>query len=41
MTGYTAKAAIRGNFLAEAMEMMTKPFTINALADKLTQLTDA
>jgi len=40
MTGYTAKAAVRGNFLADGMEMMTKPFTINALADKLIQLTN-
>jgi CheY-like chemotaxis protein len=35
MTGYAENAAIAGGFLAPGMEMMTKPFAIDALADKI------
>jgi PAS domain S-box-containing protein len=35
ITGYAEKAAVRGDFLAEGMEMITKPFAIDALAAKI------
>ncbi|MEG3163379.1 PAS domain S-box protein [Sphingomonas sp. PB2P19] len=35
VTGYAENAAIRSGFLEEGMDMMTKPFAIDALATKL------
>ena len=40
MTGYAENAAIAGGFLAPGMEMMTKPFAIDALADKIKNIID-
>ena len=38
MTGYTAAAARRSEFLAEGMEMIAKPFDVDALAVKIRQM---
>jgi PAS domain S-box-containing protein len=38
MTGYTEKAGIRANFLVAGMEMIAKPFTIDALASKIREM---
>uniref|UniRef100_UPI0035CA881E PAS domain S-box protein n=1 Tax=uncultured Sphingomonas sp. TaxID=158754 RepID=UPI0035CA881E len=35
ITGYAQNAAVRGGFLDAGMEMMTKPFAVDALATKL------
>jgi PAS domain S-box-containing protein len=35
VTGYAEQAAVRSGFLGENMEMMTKPFAIDALAAKI------
>ncbi|WP_434386840.1 PAS domain-containing protein [Melittangium boletus] len=35
ITGYAEGAAVRGGFLAEGMEMITKPFAIEVLAERL------
>ena len=35
VTGYASKAAIKGEFLDEGMDMLAKPFTIDALAHKV------
>ncbi|RZA28520.1 MAG: response regulator [Proteobacteria bacterium] len=35
ITGYASKAAVKGEFLAEGMDMLAKPFTIDALAHKV------
>jgi signal transduction histidine kinase/CheY-like chemotaxis protein len=35
MTGYAENAAINGGFLDPGMELLTKPFAIDALADKI------
>jgi PAS domain S-box-containing protein len=35
ITGYASKAAVRSEFLAEGMDMLAKPFTIDALAHKV------
>ncbi|RYF51300.1 MAG: response regulator [Cytophagaceae bacterium] len=35
ITGYASKAAVKGEFLAEGMAMLAKPFTIDALAHKV------
>ena len=35
ITGYAQNAAVRGGFLGEDMDMLTKPFTIDSLASKL------
>jgi DNA-binding NtrC family response regulator len=35
VTGYANKAAIKGEFLGEGMDMLAKPFTIDALAHKV------
>ncbi|MDO9383873.1 MAG: PAS domain-containing protein [Hyphomicrobiaceae bacterium] len=40
MTGYAENAAIAGGFLAPGMEMMTKPFAIDALAGKIKSIID-
>jgi CheY-like chemotaxis protein len=38
MTGYAAAAARRSEFLAPGMEMIVKPFAIDALAAKIRQM---
>ena len=35
MTGYAEKAASREKFLAPGMEMISKPFTMDALAARI------
>jgi PAS domain S-box-containing protein len=35
ITGYANKATVRGEFLGEGMDMLSKPFTIDALAHKV------
>ena len=35
ITGYASKAAVKGEFLGEGMDMLAKPFTIDALAHKV------
>ena len=35
VTGYANKAENRGEFLGEGMDMLAKPFTIDALAHKV------
>jgi CheY-like chemotaxis protein len=35
ITGYASQAAVRGEFLAEGMDMLAKPFTIDTLAHKV------
>ena len=35
MTGYAAGAALAGGFLAPGMELITKPFTVQALASRI------
>jgi PAS domain S-box-containing protein len=38
MTGYTQAAAMRGGFLDPGMEMITKPFTVDALATRIREM---
>lgn len=38
MTGYAENAALASGFLDPGMEMMTKPFTMEALAEKIRQI---
>ena len=38
MTGYAAGAALAGGFLASGMELITKPFTIQALALRIREM---
>ena len=38
ITGYAGNAAVKGEFLGEGMEMLAKPFTIDALAHKVKSL---
>jgi PAS domain S-box-containing protein len=38
ITGYAQHAAVRGGFLAEGMEMMTKPFAVDAIAGKIREM---
>jgi CheY-like chemotaxis protein len=38
ITGYAQSAAVRGGFLEYGMDMMTKPFAIDALATKIQQM---
>jgi signal transduction histidine kinase/CheY-like chemotaxis protein len=40
VTGYAANAAVRGEFLAPGMDMLTKPFTLDALGNKIRQMLD-
>jgi CheY-like chemotaxis protein len=40
ITGYAAKARVQSHFLAPGMEMMTKPFDLDALAARIRQLID-
>ena len=41
ITGYAETAAVRGGFLAPGMEMMTKPFALDALGAKIRQLIES
>ncbi len=38
LTGYAAPASVRSEFLAQGMDMMTKPFEIDALAAKIKEM---
>ncbi len=38
VTGYAENAAVRGGFLAPGMEMLTKPFDLEALGTKIRQI---
>ena len=38
ITGYANKAGVKGEFLGEGMDMLAKPFTIDALADKVKEM---
>ena len=38
MTGYAERAAVRGEFLAPGMDMITKPFAIDALAGMIRRM---
>lgn len=38
VTGYAENAAVRGGFLEGGMEMMTKPFAVDALATKIREM---
>jgi PAS domain S-box-containing protein len=38
VTGYAASAAVRGNFLADGMDMISKPFAMNDLAAKIREM---
>ncbi len=38
ITGYAENAAVRGGFLAPGMEMVTKPFALDALAAKIREM---
>jgi PAS domain S-box-containing protein len=38
VTGYTEHATERGRFLAPGMQMITKPFTLDALANKIREM---
>jgi DNA-binding NtrC family response regulator len=35
ITGYAGNAAVKDEFLAEGMDLLAKPFTIDALAHKV------
>lgn len=38
ITGYASRAAVKSEFLAEGMDMLAKPFTIDSLAHKVTSM---
>lgn len=38
ITGYAPNAEVRGEFLAPGMDMLPKPFSIEALGTKVRQL---
>ncbi len=38
LTGYAAHAAVRADFLAQGMDLMTKPFELDALAAKIKEM---
>ena len=40
MTGYAEKAATRSGFLAPGMQLMTKPFAVDALGARIRELID-
>jgi PAS domain S-box-containing protein len=40
ITGYTEKAAVRSEFLGPQMQMMSKPFTVEALGAKIRQIVE-
>jgi hypothetical protein len=35
MTGYSAEAAVRGDFLEPGMDMLMKPFSLEDLTEKI------
>ena len=41
ITGYAEQAADRGDFLDQGMEMITKPFELDALAEAIRKLIDS
>ncbi len=41
VTGYAEHATIRGGFLGAGMDMVTKPFTLDALALKIRQMIES
>ncbi len=41
MTGYAENAAINGGFLEPGMELITKPFAIDALGQKVRQMIES
>ena len=41
MTGYAENAAIANGFLAPGMQMITKPFAMDALTKRIRELMDA
>ena len=38
VTGYAENAAVRGDFLGQGMDMLTKPFALNALGLKVREM---
>lgn len=40
LTGYAEKAAVRGHFLDPGMDMLTKPFALDALGAKVRAMID-
>ena len=40
ITGYTEKATIREDFLSPGMDLLTKPFELDALGEKIRELID-
>lgn len=38
ITGYANEAGVKGEFLGEGMDMLAKPFTIDALAHKVKEM---
>jgi len=38
ITGYAERAALRSDFLAPGMDLMTKPFDLDALGKKIREL---
>jgi CheY-like chemotaxis protein len=41
MTGYARNAQVRGDFLEPGMDMLTKPFTVEELAQRVRQMIEA
>ena len=41
VTGYARNAAVRGGFLDPGMDMMTKPFAVDALATKVRDILES
>ena len=41
VTGYAEQAAVRSSFLDEGMDIITKPFAVDALAEKVRDMIDA
>ncbi len=41
ITGYAANAQVRGDFLEEGMEMLAKPFNIDALGVLIRQMIES
>ena len=40
VTGYAENAAVRGNFIESGMDMLTKPFALDALGAKVRAMLD-
>ena len=41
MTGYAKEAEVRGDFLDDGMDLLTKPFTIDELAQRVRRLIES